>query len=872
VVGTFDFWLVILSIVVAVIASYVALDLASRLAASQGSKAARYWLIGGATSMGIGIWSMHFIGMLSFHLPTRMAYDLPITILSMLIAIAVSGLALNMVSHGDMSLRKLAIAGLLMGIGIASMHYTGMAAMRMEPPIRYDPLLFSLSILIAVVASIVALWILRELRAETIFSAFWRKGGSALIMGAAIAGMHYTGMAAANFAPDSVCVVSAQNIDPVWLASTIGAFTVMLLATTLLISVFDARLADRSARHAEHLQRVNFDLERQAAEVSRANALLKEEAEVRKGAEQALRNSERRFRALTENSSDAIVVIDTEGVTTYASPATIHILGYGRGERDRQSISQMVHPEDAAGWKHNLQESRSKPGQGVGFQCRVRHKDESWRVLEGVLINLDADPAVAGTIINYRDVTDTKVYQEQLEHQATHDNLTGLANRALLRDRLHQAIARAHRHGLAVAVACVDLDGFKLVNDSLGHLAGDELLKVVAKRLTESVRETDTIARFGGDEFVVVLSDLKRREGQPPAAESTSVTQRWDPDLVHLLNRLLTSISLSAKLAEREVQIKCSVGISVYPDHGTDADALVKNADTALYRAKELGRGTFQFYRPEMSVNTVDRLNLHAMLRRAVEQKEFVIHYQPKVSMDRKRVTGVEALVRWQSPEKGLIPPSEFIPALEDTGMIVDVGRFVLREAVAAYRRGTSIHPEFPRIAVNVSELQLRQRNFVDMVTDAIASPGGAAAGVDIEITESLIMKDILANIPKLKALRALGIGIAVDDFGTGYSSLSYLAKLPITAMKIDRAFIEGIDSGPEGTSLVTTIIALGHGLKLTVIAEGVETEQQASLLRLFGCDEMQGYLVARPMPFEQLLDFLSGMGISCNVAPAVPD
>ena len=337
--------LVILSIVVAVIASYVALDLASRVAASQGSKAARYWLIGGAISMGSGIWSMHFIGMLAFQLPIPMSYDIPITLLSLLIAVIVSGFALYTISHGALSLRRLLGAGLLMGIGIASMHYTGMAAMQMEPPIRYDPLLFSLSILIAVAASIVALWILRQLRAETIFSAFWKKAGSALIMGAAIAGMHYTGMAAADFAPDSVCMVSVQNIDPVWLAGTIGAFTVMLLATTLLISVFDARLADRSAKHADHLQQVNVSLENQAAELSRANALLQQEVQERVRAGKALVESEDRYRQLVEHSPDAIF-IRSEGRMVFVNAAAIDLFGATSAEElvGRAGLD-LVHPD-----------------------------------------------------------------------------------------------------------------------------------------------------------------------------------------------------------------------------------------------------------------------------------------------------------------------------------------------------------------------------------------------------------------------------------------------------------------------------------------------------------------------------------------------
>jgi diguanylate cyclase (GGDEF)-like protein len=707
-------WLVILSIMVAVSASYVALDLASRVAASQGTRAARYWLAGGALSMGTGIWSMHFIGMLAMHLPIPMAYDVPRTLLSLLIAMVVSGFALKVVGSGTLGSGKLLLGGLLMGGGIAAMHYTGMGAMQVTPSIRYDAIKVGLSILIATAASVAALWIAVQLRAETILSAFWRKAGSALIMGIAIAGMHFTGMAAANFAPDSICSVNPQEINNVWLAGAIGAIALVLLGTTVLISVFDAHLANRSALHAIKLQQLNAALELRAADLSFSNSQLKQE-----------------------------------------------------------------------------------------MQARIRS-------------------------------------EERIKHLAYHDALTTLPNRSLFSKLLNQAIHQAHRYRRPLAVMFLDLDRFKQINDTLGHSAGDQLLQEVASRLKACLRDSDTVARLGGDEFVVLLPELDEEKYVAMVAQ-----------------KILVAIAKPFVLAGHEFRVTASIGISIYPQNGKDEQTLKKNADIAMYQAKQDGKNTFQFYSSKLDENSLERLALESGLRHALERNEFELHYQAKRDIATNRITGVEALLRWQHPDLGTVTPLQFIPIAEETGMIVPIGKWVIRTACMQNVAWQKLGLADLNMAVNLTARQLNdERLLVDLAT-ILRETGMDAHFLELEFTESLLMQDVDKTMRILTGLKAMGVRIAIDDFGIGYSTLSNLQKYPLDTIKIDQSLIQDVGSVTEEKKLTDAIVELGRVLSLTIVAQGVETREQADYLRAHACDEFQGFYFNRPVAAEEFGDLL---------------
>jgi diguanylate cyclase (GGDEF)-like protein len=429
--------------------------------------------------------------------------------------------------------------------------------------------------------------------------------------------------------------------------------------------------------------------------------------------------------------------------------------------------------------------------------------------------------------------------EEKLDYLAYYDTLTGLANPTLFRERLAQHVAIAETERRKFAVVLIDIDHFKAINDSLGRQAGDQLLKRFAERLGEGPGRSGTIARVGADHFGIVLHD---------GGHVADVARALD----ELRNRCLTEPFM---IEGNEVRITIKAGIAVYPGDGADADVLLKNAEVALRGAKSSGESRV-FYRQELTQAITHRISLENSLRRALQKDEFVLHYQPKVDLESRRILGVEALLRWQSPELGLVPPLKFIPVLEETGMILDVGAWVLRRAVLDHRAWLKLKLSPPRVAVNVSAVQLRRADFVDVVRDILAQ-GANPPAIDIEITESLIMDDLEGTIQKLKTLRALGMGIAIDDFGTGYSSLAYLGRLPVQALKIDRTFIVAMTDDPDAMTLVSTIISLAHSLRLKVVAEGVETEEQATVLRLLRCDEMQGYLVSRPVPHEELTPML---------------
>jgi len=426
--------------------------------------------------------------------------------------------------------------------------------------------------------------------------------------------------------------------------------------------------------------------------------------------------------------------------------------------------------------------------------------------------------------------------QEKLDYLSYYDPLSGLPNRTLFNDRLDQRVNAARRDQETFLVVMLDVERFRNINEILGRAAGDGLLREVAKRLKSAAHETDILGHRGGDQFAIAT----RR-----TADAGEVAHILDQFLTTTFGHPFEAGGAALRLASR-------AGVAVYPEDGADADSLLRNAEAALRNAKSAGE-KYQFYAPQMNASVAETLRLESRMREALEREQFVLHYQPKVDLARGTISGLEALIRWNDPETGLVPPAKFIPLLEETGLILNVGRWAIRNALEELRKWAVQGLQPPRVAVNVSAVQLRQKDFVDMVREAIGEAAGGSHGLDLEITESLIMADVEGNIAKLRAIRDLGVNVFIDDFGTGYSSLSYLAKLPIMALKIDRSFIVAMTSAPDNMNIVSTIVSLAHSMNLKVIAEGVETEEQANLLRLLRCDEAQGYLFGRPVPPDEL-------------------
>jgi diguanylate cyclase (GGDEF)-like protein len=428
----------------------------------------------------------------------------------------------------------------------------------------------------------------------------------------------------------------------------------------------------------------------------------------------------------------------------------------------------------------------------------------------------------------------------EMTHSAQHDFLTGLPNRMLLNDRVSQAISLAPRHLKKVAVLFLDLDGFKHINDSLGHPIGDKLLQSIAKRLVDCVRGSDTVSRQGGDEFVVLFSEVE----QP---EDAAITAR----------RMLQAVAKAHPIDQHDLHVTTSIGLSVFPDDGPDAETLIKNADIAMYQAKENGRQSYQFFKPAMNVRAVERQSIEESLRRALERQEFGLHYQPTVDLRTGEITGAEALIRWTHPTRGPVSPAQFIPIAEDCGLILSIGNWVLREACKQARTWLDAGLPLATMAVNVSAMEFRDENFLEGLLAILTETGLDPRCLELEPTESVLMKRAESTESTLKALRAKGVQLAVDDFGTGYSSLSYLRKFPIDALKIDQSFVRQITTVPDETTIVTAVISLGRSLKLRVVAEGVETHKELEFLQAHQCDEAQGYYFSQPVPAQEFAKLL---------------
>jgi diguanylate cyclase (GGDEF)-like protein/PAS domain S-box-containing protein len=466
----------------------------------------------------------------------------------------------------------------------------------------------------------------------------------------------------------------------------------------------------------------------------------------------------------------------------------------------------------------------------------------------------DREGNATGAVIVFRDVSAARAMADQITHSAEHDFLTGLPNRMLLNDRVNQAIAMAPRHHKRVAVLFLDLDGFKHINDSLGHPTGDKLLQSIAKRLVECVRASDTVSRQGGDEFVVLLSEVER-------SEDTAITAR----------RMLQAVAEAHSIDHHDLHVTTSIGVSVFPDDGLDAETLIKNADTAMYQAKENGRQSYKFFKPAMNVRAVERQAIEESLRRALERQEFAVHYQPKVSLKTGEITGAEALLRWTHPVRGPIPPGQFIPIAEDCGLIRPIGNWILREACRQARVWLDAGLPLASMAVNISAVQFRNENFLQGVFSTLEETGLDPKYLELELTESVLMKHAESTEVILKTLRARGVQLAVDDFGTGYSSLSYLRRFAIDALKIDQSFVRQITTTPSETTIVTAVISMGRSLNLRVVAEGVETTEELAFLQAHQCDQAQGYYFSRPVAAPQFADLLGTQCARSSLSPLGP-
>ena len=556
-----------------------------------------------------------------------------------------------------------------------------------------------------------------------------------------------------------------------------------------------------------------------------------------------VQRSEARFRSLVQNSTDIVMIVSPDGQLQYQSPSGERVLGYHDAALVGSYLQDLMHPDDVQKLQAFLVEVEQGSETTPRVEWRIRHADGSWVRTETTGNNLLSDPHVSGLVLNSRDIGDRRALQNELTYQAFHDPLTTLPNRALFMDRLEHALIRADRREQAVAMLFLDLDNFKIVNDSLGHQAGDQLLIEAAQRLLECVRTEDTVARLGGDEFTILMEDIHGLDSP-----------------LEVARRIEFKLRMPFTVVGHEVFTTASVGIAVSgPGVGSAAD-LLRDADLAMYRAKSEGKARHVVYDGAMNTQAMKRLELETALRRAVERRELRLMYQPIMSLESMGIDRVETLVRWQHPERGLVSPADFIPVAEETGLIVPIGQWVLREAC---RQAMAWQREFPSapdlvMSVNLSPRQFQHHNLLEDISSILFESGLDPEFLELEITEGAVMEDANAAREIMQKLRDIGISLAIDDFGTGYSSLSYLKRFPVSVLKIDQSFVRGLGQDDQDSAIVRGVIALAQSLNLTVTAEGIETLEQLAQLRQLGCNHGQGYLLSRPLTGEAIGNLLA--------------
>lgn len=796
--NTYHSFLVLLSIIIAIIASFAALDLGIHTHKAKGIT--RYiWLSGGAFAMGMGIWSMHFIAMLAFHLSIPVNYDLTLVIISIIPAIVSSGIALQIVSQSSMHISQVIKGALFFGMGIVAMHYIGMEAMIMEATIEYNPFLWSLSVIIALVASYVTLILLFLVKKHSNSPGiWWRKTGSAILMGIAISAIHFTGMSAATFNHDHHIIgLPEATIDNSLIAYLIGIGMLIILGLVFVSTFIDKRFESQTLQ------------------------------------------SERKFRSVIESANDAIILADSNGTILSWNKGAQLIFGYHEKELLGKNLQFIISERyrEVHQMEMNRYLSTGKPhiiGKTVELQG-LRQDGSEFPIELSIATWLEEGSTYFSNII--RDITERKKAEEKIKQMVYLDSLTGLPNRHLLNDRLTQALEQASENKQIIGIMFIDLDRFKNINDTLGHAIGDHLLIEAATRIQICSGKSDTVSRQGGDEFIVIL----------PNTISDEIMKK--------AQKILYQFTQAFVINGQEMFVTPSIGISMYPTDGRDVETLIKNADTAMYRVKEQGKNNFQFYTPDMNKAISKKMQLEVGLRKGLERGEFKVYYQPQVDVSSGKVIGVEALIRWQHPELGNIPPDDFIPLAEETGLIIPIGEWVLYEACRQNKSWQNQGYPPIRIAVNISSRQFQQGNLLEIISKTLRQTKLSPQYLELELTESII-QDSKYAISTMQKLKTMGIQLSIDDFGTGYSSLRYLKLFPVDSLKIDRSFTRNIFEDSKDAALVHTIISMAHNLDLKVIAEGVETQEQLHFLQERECNEAQGYLFSRPIPAEEMSAF----------------
>ncbi len=783
-----DLSLVILAATVCIIGTAASLAVTQRTGAGPRR---RLWLNLLAVCFGSTVWATHFLAMLAYQTSIPMTYSPGLTVVSFVAGTLMIGLGLLFVGVAPTRRDAAILSGVVIGGGVSVLHYLGMEAVQLPGQFHYDSGLVALSLVTA--SGFGAAGVYVATRSQRLA---WRIAGAALLVLMTVS-LHFIGMSAITLELDT-SVSLGEGMSRGILAIAVILATLAILGIAVASVLVERAVGKRLASEAE------------------------------------------RFKTLANGTHEALI-IHRQGEIIDSNAAASRLL-------DLESASGR---QILGAWLVSLadHEPLNAAGGDARIELEMPGRNGSVFPVEVSRLRIQLASGEPGELVAASDLTLRKRAEARIAHLALHDPLTELPNRRLFTELFDKAMSYAERAGDGFAILSVDLDGFKQVNDMLGHGAGDDLLRVVASRLSSQLRKSDLLARFGGDEFVI----LQNRGALPT-------------EVVGLADRLLASLSESIAVGNTTVSISTSIGVAIYPKDGTTVEDLLRNADTAMYRAKADGKATCRFFEEAMDAALNQRRRLEGRLRSALAEGRLDLAFQPLVSSEDGGTVGFEALVRWHDAELGTVPPSEFIPVAESTGLIFALGEFVLRRACAsAATWGPSL-----RVAVNLSAVQFRRKGLVELVRRTLAESGIAGNRLELEVTESLLIDNRDEALQTLTALKELGVRIAMDDFGTGYSSLSYLQSFPFDTIKIDRMFIAGLDQNDQNASIVRAVTAMGRGLQMRVVAEGVETSREAELLRSFDCDEMQGYLIAKPMPADQVAQYLSGTTISRELdAPA---